>query len=76
MPQFVPQFALEDLAERVARQLIPDFEPLGQLERGDALLPQVRHDFLQRHGRLRAGHHDGAGPLDKLQIADPIYAPR
>jgi hypothetical protein len=34
MPQFVPQFALEDLAERVARQLVPDFERLGQLEGG------------------------------------------
>src|SRR6266496_2436141 len=58
-----PQFALEDLAERVARQLVPDLEPLGQLERGDAEVAQVRHDLLQRHRHLRAGHQDGAGPL-------------
>src|SRR6266496_2207882 len=50
-----PQFALEDLAERVARQLVPDFEPLGKLERGDALLSQVSHDFLQRPGRFARG---------------------
>jgi hypothetical protein len=41
LSQFVPQFALEDLAERVARQFVPDFEPLGQLERGDARSPST-----------------------------------
>jgi hypothetical protein len=44
--QFVPQLALEDLAQRVARQLVPELEPLGQLERGDAQAAQVRGESL------------------------------
>ena len=62
-PELVAQVPLEDLAQRVPGQFVPHLQPLGQLERGDADLPQVRHDPGQAHRLAGPGHDHGAGPL-------------
>ena len=55
------EFSFQDLADWAHRQLADDFQPLGQLERCDVLLPQERDQLVDLDRLARFGHDERAG---------------